>query len=88
MELLILVKLGIACITAVFGNAFSKWFLNTKAGAWFQKKLDSILEFLQKRYDIEIAKKEAKWRRDYPLLSERMDIIEARLKELEDEKTS
>ena len=88
MELLILVKLGIACITAVFGNAFSKWFLNTKAGAWFQKKLDSVMEFLQKRYDIEIAKKEAKWRRDYPLLSERMDIIEARLKELEDEKTS
>ena len=88
MELLILVKLGIACITAVFGNAFSKWFLNTKAGAWFQKKLDSVMEFLQKRYDIEIAKKEAKWSRDYPLLSERMDIIEARLKELEDEKTS
>lgn len=46
------------------------------------------MEYLSTKYDIEIAKKEAKWRKDYPLLSERMDIIEARLKELEDEKTS
>ena len=78
MELLI-TRLAIACFTAVFGNAFSKWFLNTKAGAWFQKKLDAVLEFLQKRYDIEIAKKEVKWRRDYPLLAKRIDNLEAKL---------
>jgi|TARA_B100001540_G_C15399021_1_gene457968 hypothetical protein len=84
VELLILVKLGIACITAVFGNAFSKWFLNTKAGAWFQKKLDSIMEFLQKRYDIEIAKKEVKWRRDYPLLAKRIDKLEAKIEGYEE----
>ncbi len=78
MELLI-TRLAIACFTAVFGNAFSKWFLNTKAGAWFQKKLDSVLEFLQKRYDIEIAKKEVKWRRDYPLLAKRIDNLEAKI---------
>ena len=41
--MLILVRLGIACVTAVFGNAFSKWFLNTKAGAWFQVKLQSYV---------------------------------------------
>tara|TARA_B100000401_G_C52703012_1_gene670069 strand:- start:160 stop:336 length:177 start_codon:yes stop_codon:yes gene_type:complete len=57
-------------------------------GIWFQNKVNSFMEYLSTKYDIEIAKKEAKWRRDYPLLSERMDIIEARLKELEDEKTS
>ena len=59
MELLILTRLAIACVTAVFGNAFSKWFLNTKVGGWFQRKVNKLMEFLANRYDIEIAKKEA-----------------------------
>jgi hypothetical protein len=74
--MLILIRLGIACVTAVFGNAFSKWFLNTKVGAWFQLKIDKLMNFLAERYDIEIAKKEAKWRSDYPLLAERIDKLE------------
>jgi len=78
MELLI-TRLAIACVTAVFGNAFSKWFLNTKAGAWFQRKVDAVMEWLQKRYDIEVAKKEVKWRRDYPLLAQRIDELEAKV---------
>ena len=78
MELLI-TRLAIACFTAVFGNAFSKWFLNTKAGASFQRKLDTVLEWLQKRYNIEVAKKEVKWRRDYPLLAKRIDDLEAKV---------
>ena len=77
--MLILVRLGIACLTAVFGNAFSKWFLNTKAGAWFQVKLDNLMSYLSNKYDIEIAKKEAKWRADYPLLAKRIDKIEAKI---------
>lgn len=44
------------------------------------------MAYLSDKYDIEIAKKEAKWRRDYPLLSERMDKIESRIKELENER--
>ena len=78
MELLI-TRLAIACATAVFGNAFSKWFLNTKAGAWFQRKVNIFMEWLNKRLDIEIAKKEVKWRRDYPLLAERIDELEAKV---------
>lgn len=78
MELLI-TRLAIACATAVFGNAFSKWFLNTKAGAWFQRKVNTFMEWLNKRLDIEIAKKEVKWRRDYPLLAERIDELEAKV---------
>ena len=73
MELLILTRLAIACVTAVFGNAFSKWFLNTKVGSWFQLKINKLMEFLANRYNIEIAKKEAKWRSDYPMLGERID---------------
>ena len=43
MELLILTRLAIACVTAVFGNAFSKWFLNTKVGGWFQRKVNKLM---------------------------------------------
>lgn len=81
MELLILTRLAIACFTAVFGNAFSKWFLNTKAGAWLQVKVNTLMAFLADRYNIEIAKKEAKWRADYPMLAKRIDSIEEKLEE-------
>ena len=79
MELLIITRLAIACFTAVFGNAFSKWFLNTKVGAWFQLKINNLMQFLAERYDIEIAKKEAKWRADYPMLAKRIDKLEAQV---------
>lgn len=66
-----------AAITGVFGSAFGKWFLTTRMGIWFQKKLDAFMEYLAVKYDIQIAKKEAKWRSDYPILAERIDHLEA-----------
>ena len=66
-----------AAITGTFGSAFGKWFLSTRMGMWFQKKLDAFMEYLAVKYDIQLAKKEAKWRTDYPLLSERIDKLEA-----------
>jgi hypothetical protein len=66
-----------AAITGTFGSAFGKWFLSTRMGMWFQKKLDAFMEYLAVKYDIQVAKKEAKWRTDYPLLSERIDKLEA-----------
>jgi len=33
--------------------------------------------YLSEKYDIEIGKKEAKWRQDYPLLATRIDKLEA-----------
>lgn len=35
------------------------------------------MEYLAVKYNIQIAKKEAKWRSDYPLLAERIDKLEA-----------
>jgi len=66
-----------AAITGIFGSAFGKWFLSTRMGMWFQKKLNAFMEYLAVKYDIQIAKKEAKWRSDYPLLAERIDKLEA-----------
>jgi hypothetical protein len=65
-----------AALTGIFGSAFGKWFLSTRMGMWFQKKLDAFMEYLAVKYDIQIAKKETKWRSDYPLLAERIDKLE------------
>ena len=66
-----------AAITGVFGSAFGKWFLSTRMGMWFQKKLDACMEYLAVKYNINIAKKEAKWAADYPHLAARIDELEA-----------
>ena len=79
--MLIVYRLLISAATATFGTAFAAWFFKTKIGIWFQQKFEKFMDYLQKKYNIEIAKKEAAWRRDYPLLAERIDEIERRLDE-------
>jgi hypothetical protein len=66
-----------AAITGVFGSAFGKWFLSTRMGRWFQTKLNNFMEYLAKKYDINIAKKEAKWASQYPGLANRIEQLEA-----------
>lgn len=65
-----------AAITGVFGSAFGKWFLSTRMGRWFQTKLDSFMEYLAKKYDINIAKKEIAWVQQYPNLANRIEQLE------------
>ena len=66
-----------AAVTGVFGSAFGKWFLTTRMGIWFQTKLDNFMEYLAVKYDINIAKKEAKWASQYPGLANRIEQLEA-----------
>ena len=40
------------------------------------------MNYLQEKYDIELAKKEAAWRQDYPMLAQRIDALEEDLDEL------
>jgi len=72
-----------ACATGVIGSSFGKWFATTKAGIWFQKKLDNFMEYLSYKYDIDIAKKEAKWVKHYPKLAIKIEELENRISELE-----
>ena len=39
-------------------------------------KVENFMQYLADKYDIEIAKKEAKWKRDYPELAKRLEKIE------------
>jgi hypothetical protein len=79
----LLVPILRACVTGVIGSSFGKWFSTTKAGIWFQKKLDNFMEYLSYKYDIDIAKKEAKWVKHYPKLAIKIEELENRISELE-----
>ena len=78
--MLLLIKLLQACVFATFGKIYASWFMKTKAGKWTQEKIDKFMFYLSEKYEIEIAKKEAKWVRDYPELARRIQDIEAKLK--------
>ena len=74
--MLILIRLVQACIFATFGKIYATWFMKTKAGKWLMNKVENFMQYLADKYDIEIAKKEAKWKRDYPELANRLEKIE------------
>ena len=78
--MLLLIRLVQACVFATFGKIYASWFMKTKAGKWTQEKVDKFMFYLSEKYEIEIAKKEAKWVRDYPELARRIQDIEAKLK--------
>jgi len=69
-------------LSSIIGSSFYKWFQSTKLGIWFQNYVNGLMAWVANRYDIEVAKKEAKWRQDYPLLSQRIDSIEKELENL------
>ena len=39
-------------------------------------KVENFMQYLADKYEIEIAKKEVKWKRDYPELAKRLEKIE------------
>ncbi len=80
--MLILIKLVQACIFATFGKIYASWFMKTKAGRWLQGKIDKFMFYLSTKYDIEMAKKEAKWVRDYPELAKRIVSLEESLEKI------
>ena len=40
--------------------------MKTTAGIWLMTKVENFMQYLSEKYDIAIAKKEAKCKRDYP----------------------
>ena len=69
-------------VSSIISSALSKWFLSTRMGHWFQIKLDSFMEYLAKKSNINIAKKEIAWVRQYPNLANRIEALEAKVQEL------
>ena len=79
-----------ACLTGVIGSAFYAWFKTTRMGIWFDKKLDSLLNRISGRLDIEVLKKNEKALKKLPVevqtQQDRLIDIEKRLKKLEEER--
>lgn len=73
-------------LSSIIGSSFYAWFKNTKAGVWFQVKLDNTMEWVAERYDIEIATKEDKWLSQYPNLAKRIEDLEKEIKQLKNNK--
>ena len=73
-------------LSSIIGSSFYQWFKNTKMGVWFQVKMDNTMEWVAKRYDIEIASREDKWLKQYPRLADRIVSLEKEVAELKKSK--
>ena len=69
-------------LSSIIGSSFYQWFQGTTGGIWFQKQVDRFMQYFAEKYDIELAKKDAKFRKQYPLSAERIDSLEKELKKL------
>ena len=62
---------------SVVGSSFYQWWQSTTMGLWFQKRLDAFMQHVAVKYNIEVAKKDAKFQKQFPLIAERIRAIEA-----------
>ena len=63
-------------LSSIIGSSFYQWFQSTTGGIWFQKQVDKFMQHFAEKYDLELAKKDAKFRKQYPLVAARLDKIE------------
>ena len=71
-----------AILSSIIGSSFYQWFQGTTGGIWFQKQVDRFMQHFAEKYDIELAKKDAKFRKQYPLMAERIDFLEKEVENL------
>ena len=67
-------------LSSIIGSSFYNWFQKTKFGIGFQKYVDNSLQYIANKYDLELAKKDAKFRKQYPLILARIEELENKLK--------
>jgi len=63
-------------MSALIGSSFYQWWQGTTMGIWFQRHVDKFMQYLAVKFDIEIAKKDLKFRKQYPLIADRLEEIE------------
>ena len=67
-------------LSAVLGSQFYQWYASTKVGIYFQNRIDQFMEYISKKYNITLIKKQSKFERDYPLMMERIRALEKKIK--------
>ena len=71
---------------SILGSATNSWFADTKLGIWFYKKVDDVSTWASKKLGLKVLQDENAWRKKYPNVSKKLDVLEARLEKLEKEK--
>lgn len=61
---------------SIIGSSFYNWFQGTTLGIWFQKHVDCAMQYLAEKHDLVVFKKDAKFRKQYPLIADRLDALE------------
>jgi len=69
---------------AVFGAIFLAWFRETRMGLWLFDKFDNLLDYLVNRWGWTwLQEPEDAWRKKYPKITNKVDELELRIKNLE-----
>ena len=55
-------------LSSVIGSSFYNW---------FKDKVDHFMDHFAEKHDLELARTESKFRKDYPLIAERLDYLES-----------
>lgn len=63
-------------LSSIIGSSFYQWFQGTTLGIWFQKQVDRFMAYFAEKYELELMKKDAKFRKQYPLQADRLDALE------------
>jgi hypothetical protein len=64
---------------SIIGSSFYQWWQGTTMGIWFQKHVDTFMQYLAVKYGIEVAKKDAKFRKQFPLIADRLAALEEKV---------
>lgn len=67
-------------LSSIIGSSFYQWFQGTTGGIWFQKQVDKFMQHFAEKYDLELAKKDAKFAKQYPQILKRIEELEKKLK--------
>lgn len=72
---------------SLLGAAFLAYFKGTHAGLWCYAKLDQTLDYLVDRWGLTWFEQPTDaWRKKYPYVTKKVDELEKRIEELENER--
>jgi hypothetical protein len=72
--------------SAVIGSAADSWFSETKMGKWFYRKVDDVASWASRKLGLKVLQDETNWKTKYPNVANKMDDLEAIIKQLEEKK--
>ena len=72
--------------SSIIGMAVESWFVDTKLGVWFYKKVDNVSTWASRKLGLKVLADETKWKTKYPNVALKIDDLESRLKQLEEKK--